>query len=102
MKKLCVREQFVAFVDINDQFYKHGAVIRTLFDKNDSSGVHVSTEGAQRINSKLCEFLNSPNTNFTVSNTPIDRKRNRSDKTTPTSADRTSKVSRKETGIDHD
>ncbi|CAG2214473.1 CNBP [Mytilus edulis] len=102
MKKLCVREQFVAFVDINDQFYKHGAVIRTLFDKNDSSGVHVSTEGAQRINSKLCEFLNSPNTNVVVSNTPIDRKRNRSDKTTPTSADRTSKVSRKETGIDHD
>ncbi|CAC5418334.1 CNBP [Mytilus coruscus] len=53
MKKLCVREQSVEFVDINDQFYKHGAVIRALFDKNDSSGVHVSTEGAQRIKSKL-------------------------------------------------
>ncbi|CAG2246415.1 unnamed protein product [Mytilus edulis] len=97
IRKLCAREDNVDYVDLEKLFFKNGTIIRSLFDKADNSGVHISTEGAQNINRKLDDFFHSPKPCVQEIHTPMDPKRKRSDgTTTPTSADRMSKRSNTE------
>ncbi|CAG2202816.1 unnamed protein product [Mytilus edulis] len=97
IRKLCACEDNVDYVDLEKLFFKNGTIIRSLFDKADNSGVHISTEGAQNINRKLDDFFHSPKPCVQEIHTPMDPKRKRSDgTTTPTSADRMSKRSNTE------
>ena len=90
-----MKDPSVEYIDVVEDFLNKGVVIRSMFDKNDSSGVHIGVEGAAKIRSKICEFLKAPNEVFEIAKTPVMRKRTRSDNTvTPSSADRKSKHSK--------
>ncbi|CAC5420478.1 CNBP [Mytilus coruscus] len=81
IRKLCAREDNVDFVDLEKLFYRNGTIIRSMFDKADNSGVHISIEGAQNINRKLSDFFLSPKPCVQELHTPTDPKRKRSDGT---------------------
>ncbi|CAC5412132.1 CNBP [Mytilus coruscus] len=53
IRKLCAREDNVDFVDLEKLFYRNGTIIRSMFDKADNSGAHISIEGAQNIKENL-------------------------------------------------
>lgn len=93
LQKLCKRNFKLHFIDIASEFYNQdGHVKKTMFDKNDSSGVHIGQSGVDHITSKITDFLNTVHPSSIQSpQSPdaIDRKRNRSELTsTPGSADR--------------
>ncbi|CAC5375324.1 unnamed protein product [Mytilus coruscus] len=60
IEKVCSKDQRLSFVDIWDDFCRPGMgvnPVKTLFDKNDPSGVHVNPEGAKEIVSHIKNFM---------------------------------------------
>jgi hypothetical protein len=53
LKKMCIRDGTLDFIDIHIEFSKQGTVIKPLCDTNDVSGVHISSSGEE----KLCEIF---------------------------------------------
>ena len=95
MYKLCQREDSFQYIDLYTAFFQQGTVIKSFFDKNDSSGVHLGTDGVQCVTQKLKDFFHVEKPNPQAVHTPSDRKRIRSDNTsTPPSADRKSKLAK--------
>ena len=43
LKKMCIRDGTLDFIDIHKEFSKQGSAIKPLFDTNDVSGVHISS-----------------------------------------------------------
>jgi uncharacterized protein (DUF779 family) len=77
----------------DQDFFNQRAIVKSMFDKNDHSGIHIGPDGSKKIPEKIREFLKAPNDVFDLTNT--DRKRNLSDITTiPSSVDRKTKHSK--------
>jgi hypothetical protein len=53
LKKMCIRDGTLDFIDIHKEFSKQGSAIKPLFDTMDVSGVHISSSGEE----KLCEVF---------------------------------------------
>ena len=89
LKKMCIRDGTLDFIDIHKEFSKQGSAIKPLFDTNDVSGVHISSAGEE----KLCEIFSKYLTALPgKSEFPVtpqhDKKRNLSDITiSPSSAE---------------
>ena len=47
LKKMCIRDGALDFIDIHKEFSKQGSAIKPLFDTNDDSGVHISSSGEE-------------------------------------------------------
>ncbi|CAG2229240.1 unnamed protein product [Mytilus edulis] len=95
LEKLCLKDEVLTYIDVDNIFIKNGNVVKAYYDKTDASGVHITIEGAQTIRVKLREFLHpkmSPNQNTPR---PCDTKRKLSDiSLTPMSAEKDSKQSK--------
>lgn len=93
IRKLCMKDSTVEYIDTISDFFNQRAIVKSMFDKNDRSGVHIGLQGSKKVQEKIREFLKAPNYVFDFTNT--DRKRNLSDiTTTPSSADRKTKHSK--------
>ena len=93
IRKLCMKDPTVEYIDTISDFFNQRAIVKSMFDKNDHSGVHIGPDGSKKIQEKIREFLKAPNDVFDLTNT--DRKRNLSDiTTTPSSVDRKTKHSK--------
>jgi hypothetical protein len=53
LKKMCIRDGTLDFIDIHKEFSKQGSAIKPLFDTNDVSGVHISS--AFRMPDIICD-----------------------------------------------
>ena len=93
IRKLCMKDPTVEYIDTISNFFNQRAIVKSMFDKNDHSGVHIGLDGSKKIQEKIREFLKAPNDVFDLTNT--ERKRNLSDiTTTPSSVDRKTKHSK--------
>ena len=93
IRKLCMKDPTVEYIDTISDFFNQRAIVKSMFDKNDHSGMHIGPDGSKKIQEKIREFLKAPNDVFDLTNT--DRKRNLSDiTTTPSSVDRKTKHSK--------
>ena len=85
-------------MDTGKHFLRQGAVVKSMFDKDDPSGVHLGSEGVESVSQVLCDFLHAPcdgDDNYVLKTPAFERKRNRSDDTaSPLSIDRKSKQSK--------
>ena len=93
LRKLCMKDDSLEYIDISFDFQKQGALIKSMYDKNDASGVHVGPDGAQCIIDNIISYIQPGKQTPAITQTPRERKRYRSEATiTPTSADRLSKL----------
>ncbi|CAG2188893.1 unnamed protein product [Mytilus edulis] len=89
MEKVCSKDQRLSFIDLWDDFCRPGMgvnPIKTLFDKNDPSGVHINPEGAKQLVSLVKNFMSIDRLGEYV--TPSGKKRTRSSASTPGSAEK--------------
>ncbi|CAG2244320.1 ecm [Mytilus edulis] len=89
MEKVCSKDQRLSFIDLWDDFCRPGMgvnPIKTLFDKNDPSGVHINSEGAKQLVSLVKNFMSIDRLGEYV--TPSGKKRTRSSASTPGSAEK--------------
>ena len=97
LQKLCLKDSVLEYVDIYSDFFKEGVVNKTMFDKNDSNGIHVAGEGVKRMTEKIRLYFERAEklTDDACPGTPLERKRYRSEiSITPTSAERKTKLSK--------
>ena len=98
LKKFCEKNEVYEFLDTGKHFLRQGAVVKSMFDKDDPSGVHLGPDGVESVSQILCDFLHAPSDGDEyLLKTPaaIERKRNRSEDTaSPLSIDRKSKLSK--------
>jgi hypothetical protein len=62
------------FVHTISDFFNQRAIVRSMFDYNYYSGVHIGPDDSKNIQEKIREFLKVPHDVFDLTNT--DRKRN--------------------------
>ena len=94
-RKFCAKDTCLDYVDLTNEFLRQGNVLKSLFDTNDVSGVHISSEGEDKLCEMLSQYLSLSNTAGLPETPTMDRKRTRSETTgTPTSVDRKSKLSK--------
>ncbi|VDI46899.1 Hypothetical predicted protein [Mytilus galloprovincialis] len=89
MEKVCSKDQRLSFIDLWDDFCRPGMgvnPIKTLFDKNDPSGVHINPEGAKQLVSLVKNFMSIDR--LGEYETPSGKKRTRSSASTPGSAEK--------------
>ncbi|CAC5407845.1 CNBP [Mytilus coruscus] len=92
LEKLCLKDEVLTYIDVEHIFTKNGSVVKSLYEKTDTSGVHITIEGAQTIRVKhnldvLSQIQHTPR--------PGDTKRKLSDTSlTPMSAEKDSKQSK--------
>ena len=48
-------------IDTISDFFIQRAIVKSMFDKNDHSGVHIGPDGSKKIQEKIREFLKAPN-----------------------------------------
>jgi hypothetical protein len=95
LKMLCIKDPVLEYIDTTNDFYKQCLLIKSMYDNNDNSGVHLGVEGANKIKDKMSEFFQAPNELLNFQQTPAVPKRNRSDLTvTPSLVYRKSKQSK--------
>ena len=73
------KEQFLCFLNNDDELLKEGISVPSIYDSSDSRGVHVSTKGAAVLGGHM-QFFDSGEASeldFDVE-TPSGRRRNRS------------------------
>ena len=75
-----MKDPTVEYIDTISDFFNQRAIVKSMFDKHDHSGVHIGPDVSKKIQEKIREFLKAPNDVFDLTNT--DRKRNLSDITT--------------------
>ena len=78
--KMAKKEQFLCFLNNDDELLKEGIPVPSMYDSSDSRGVHVSTKGAAVLEDNMQSFFDSGEASeldFDVE-TPSGRKRNRS------------------------
>ena len=71
-----MKDTVLEYIDTTNGFYKHGLLIKSMYDKNDNSGVQIGVESANKIKDKMSEFLQAPNELLNFLQTPAVRKRN--------------------------
>ncbi|CAC5415917.1 unnamed protein product [Mytilus coruscus] len=89
MEKVCSKDQRLSFIDLWDDFCQPGMgvnPVKTLFDKNDPSGVHVNPEGSKQLVSHIKNFMSIDR--LGEYETPSGKKRTRSSASTPGSAEK--------------
>ena len=86
LHKLCSKDLRLSYVDLWSEFAPKNSTIKALYDDNDQSGVHISTEGAIRIVTIINDVISTENLH--EYQTPERRKRTRSDQSTPGSAEK--------------
>ena len=52
MKMLCMKEPVLEYIDTTSDLYQQGILIKSMYDKNDNSGVHIGVEGGNKIKDK--------------------------------------------------
>ncbi|CAC5399724.1 unnamed protein product [Mytilus coruscus] len=92
LEKLCLKDEVLTYIDVEHIFTKNGNVVKPLYEKTDTSGVHITIEGAQTIRVKLRDFLHPKLSQIQHTPRPGDTKRKLSDiSLTPMSAEKDSK-----------
>ncbi|CAG2203622.1 unnamed protein product [Mytilus edulis] len=95
LEKLCLKDEVLTYIDVDNIFIKNGNVVKAFYEKTDASGVHITIEGAQTIRVKLREFLHPKMSPIQNTPRPCDTKRKLSDiSLTPMSAEKDSKQSK--------
>ncbi|CAG2252119.1 CNBP [Mytilus edulis] len=95
LEKLCLKDEVLTYIDVDNIFIKNGNVVKAFYEKTDASGVHITIEGAQTIRVKLREFLHPKMSPMQNTPRPCDTKRKLSDiSLTPMSAEKDSKQSK--------
>ena len=71
IRKLCMKDPTVEYIDTISDFFNQRAIVKSMFDKNDHSGVHIGLDGSKKIQEKIREFLKAPNDVFDLTNTDL-------------------------------
>jgi lysophospholipase L1-like esterase len=89
LKKMCIRDGTLDFIDIHKEFSKQSSAIKPLFDTNDVSGIHISSAGEEKLCEVFSKYLTALPGKSEFPVTPQhDKKRNLSDITiSPSSAE---------------
>ena len=80
MQKLSRKEKSVFFLNNDVDLLEKGVPIKSLYDSNDGTGIHVSVKGAEILEDNMPNFFDSGGTSDDRYETPSTYKRNRSDK----------------------
>jgi hypothetical protein len=66
-----MKDPTVEYIDTISDFFNQPAIVKSMFDKNDHSGVHIGLDGSKNIQEKIREFLKAPNDAFDLTNTDL-------------------------------
>ncbi|CAC5380628.1 unnamed protein product [Mytilus coruscus] len=92
VRHMCEMEK-IELIDCFDIFYKNSTILKSLFDGNDSSGLHINVDGCEKMKDLIVSFLNKDGPKLTDFKTP--NKRTVSVRSgTPNSAERYTKQSK--------
>ena len=79
IKKLAAREPYLSYIDNDLDIFHQGVLNRTLYEQSDTTGVHLSTKGADMLADSFQEFFNcGPTSDDDHFMTPVSSKRNHS------------------------
>ncbi|CAC5422679.1 unnamed protein product [Mytilus coruscus] len=103
LEKLCLKDEVLTYIDVDNIFTKNDNVDKALYEKTDSSRVHITIEGAQTIRVKIRKFLHPKMLSVQNTPRPCDTKRKLSViSLTPMSAEKDSKQSRQGSSDEHE
>jgi CRISPR/Cas system-associated protein Csx1 len=56
-----MKDPTVEYIDTISDFFNQRAIVKSMFDKKDHSGVHISPDGSKKIQEKIREFIKALN-----------------------------------------
>lgn len=86
MNKMCTRDSRLSFIDLWHELAPKNIPLKSMYDPNDPTGIHISKEGAIKICDVFTDFVKTER--WGEYQTPFSRKRNRSNASTPGSAEK--------------
>ena len=94
MMKMVQREKYLFFLNNDDDLLNKGVPIRSMYDANDITGVHLSTKGAEVLEDNIQTFFDSGETSDCTFETPSNNRNRSVLSNTPPSEKQTMKINK--------